>query len=88
MALVSLKSISNEDRIDISHTEAASNIGGSARSPEIAFDIICRLLRDNASMQAMLEIVQIPAVKNFKSKSSFENIRNITDEENRLLAYL
>ncbi len=68
MAPVSLKSISNVDRIDISHTEAASNIGGSARSPEIVFDLICRLLRDNASMQAMLEIAQILAANNFKSK--------------------
>ncbi len=69
MARVSLKSISNADRIDISHTEVASNIGGSARSPEIVFDLICRLLRDNASTQAMLEIVRIPTVNNFKSKS-------------------
>lgn len=31
-------------------------------------------------MQAMLEIAQIPAVNNFKSKSSFENNGNITKE--------
>lgn len=68
MAPVSLKSISNVGRTDISHIEAASNIGGSARSPEIAFDLVCRLLRDNASMQAKLEIARIPTVKNFKSK--------------------
>mmetsp|Transcript_27256 Transcript_27256/g.35025 ORF Transcript_27256/g.35025 Transcript_27256/m.35025 type:complete len:88 (+) Transcript_27256:931-1194(+) len=62
VAPVSLKSISNVGRTDISHIEAVSNIGGSARSPEIAFDLVCRLLRDNASMQAKLEIARIPAL--------------------------
>ena len=62
MAPTSLKSINNVGRIDISHTEVASSIGGSARSQEIAFDLICHLLRGSASMQAKLAIAQIPAV--------------------------
>ena len=64
MAPISLKSINNVDRIDISHTEVASNIGGSARSQEIAFDLIYHLLRGSANMQAKLAIAQIPAMKN------------------------
>ncbi len=64
----SLKSINNVDRIDILHIEAASSIGGSARSPKIVFDLVRRLLRDNVSMQAKLGIAQIPAVKEFKNK--------------------
>ena len=65
MAPISLKSINNVDRIDISHTEVVSNIGGSARSQEIAFDLIFHLLRGSASMQVKLAIAQTPAVKNY-----------------------
>lgn len=67
MAPASLKSINNVDMINILHIEASSSIGGSVKSPKIVFDLVCRLLRDNASMQATLGIAQTPAVKKLKS---------------------
>jgi len=67
VAPASLKSINNVDMINILHIEASSSIGGSVKSPKIVFDLVCRLLRDNASMQATLGIAQTPAVKKLKS---------------------
>jgi hypothetical protein len=49
------------DRINILRIGAASNIEGSARNQEIAFDLVYHLLQDNVGKPVKLVIAQIPA---------------------------
>jgi len=62
VAPISLRSINNVDRIDISHIGVVSNIGGIVKNRETAFDTVCHLLQENVGRPVKQVIAQIPAV--------------------------